>query len=216
MSESLFIGILLSVSGGIMDAYSYIYRGEVFANAQTGNVLLFSIHLSNGEWVEALHYAFPIMAFLCGVALAAFICYFFKKRKSLHWRQLCVLYEAMILAVVSCFSQDVNLLANCCISFACGIQVEAFRKIENENVATTMCIGNLRSAMHSAITGRVMGSYKDRHTAYISFVMVLAFAVGAVMVSVLIQRFGAYSICCSSIILLLCFGGMFFSPSVER
>ena len=63
MSESLFIGILLSVSGGIMDAYSYIYRGEVFANAQTGNVLLFSIHLSNGEWVEALHYAFPIMAF---------------------------------------------------------------------------------------------------------------------------------------------------------
>ena len=96
------------------------------------------------------------------------------------------------------------------------IKFKVYRKIENENVATTMCIGNLRSAMHSAITGRVMGSYKDRHTAYISFVMVLAFAVGAVMGSVLIQRFGAYSICCSSIILLLCFGGMFFSPSVER
>ena len=43
ISESLPIMILLTLSGGFMDAYSYLCRGEVFANAQTGNILLFGV-----------------------------------------------------------------------------------------------------------------------------------------------------------------------------
>ena len=66
MSESFPVGVLLAISGGLMDAYSYLYRGHVFANAQTGNVLMFSIHLSKGEWMSSLHYALPIIAFLSG------------------------------------------------------------------------------------------------------------------------------------------------------
>ena len=73
MSESLSIGILLAISGGLMDVYSYLYRGQVFANAQTGNILLLSVYLSRGEWDEAAHYALPIVAFLCGVAFATFV-----------------------------------------------------------------------------------------------------------------------------------------------
>lgn len=49
-SESIELGILLALSGGIMDAYSYMARGKVFANAQTGNMLLFGIYLSGGRW----------------------------------------------------------------------------------------------------------------------------------------------------------------------
>ena len=52
-SESLEIGILLAISGGLMDAYSYLFRGEVFANAQTGNILLFSVNLAQGNWAIA-------------------------------------------------------------------------------------------------------------------------------------------------------------------
>ena len=55
-SESIELGILLALSGGIMDAYSYMARGKVFANAQTGNMLLFGIYLSGGRWNMALHY----------------------------------------------------------------------------------------------------------------------------------------------------------------
>ena len=40
MSETIRLGSLLAISGGFMDAYSYIYRDHVFANAQTGNILL--------------------------------------------------------------------------------------------------------------------------------------------------------------------------------
>ena len=42
MSESFLTAAFLSLSGGLQDAYTYIYRGHVFANAQTGNIVLLS------------------------------------------------------------------------------------------------------------------------------------------------------------------------------
>ena len=45
MSETILIGSLLALAGGFLDAYTYICRGGVFANAQTGNIVLFSMHL---------------------------------------------------------------------------------------------------------------------------------------------------------------------------
>ena len=55
MSESLLVGTLLALAGGFMDAYTYLIRDQVFANAQTGNIVLFGVHLMNGEWRQALH-----------------------------------------------------------------------------------------------------------------------------------------------------------------
>ena len=42
MSESLLTASMLSISGGLQDVYTYISRGHVFANAQTGNIVLLS------------------------------------------------------------------------------------------------------------------------------------------------------------------------------
>ena len=50
MSETLRLGIILALSGGFMDAYSYLERGNVFANAQTGNLLLFGVNLAEGNY----------------------------------------------------------------------------------------------------------------------------------------------------------------------
>ena len=47
MSDSVEVAAFLAFSGGVMDAYSYLVRGGVFANAQTGNLLLFGINLTS-------------------------------------------------------------------------------------------------------------------------------------------------------------------------
>ena len=39
MSDTFLIAVLLAVVGGSLDAYSYVARGHVFANAQTGNIV---------------------------------------------------------------------------------------------------------------------------------------------------------------------------------
>ena len=46
VSESYFIGLLLAIAGGYLDVYTYISRGGVFANAQTGNIVLLGIHIA--------------------------------------------------------------------------------------------------------------------------------------------------------------------------
>ena len=40
MSDSFRIGAILAAVGGFLDAYTYLARGQVFANAQTGNIVL--------------------------------------------------------------------------------------------------------------------------------------------------------------------------------
>ena len=46
MSESFLTAVFLSLSGGLQDAYTYLFRGKVFANAQTGNILLVGVSIS--------------------------------------------------------------------------------------------------------------------------------------------------------------------------
>lgn len=67
ISETVCIGILLALSDGFMDAYSYMARGQVFANAQTGNILLFGIALSSGRWGRAMAYLLPVVSFAAGI-----------------------------------------------------------------------------------------------------------------------------------------------------
>ena len=56
MSDSFRIGAMLAVVGGFLDAYTYLARGQVFANAQTGNIVLLGVHLSEGDFKKALSY----------------------------------------------------------------------------------------------------------------------------------------------------------------
>ena len=70
MSDSVEVAAFLAFSGGVMDAYSYLVRGGVFANAQTGNLLLFGINLTSGSFEKCLKYALPILAFAIGIALS--------------------------------------------------------------------------------------------------------------------------------------------------
>ena len=195
ISESLPIMILLTLSGGFMDAYSYLCRGEVFANAQTGNILLFGVNLSMGHWSKALQYVCPVLAFAIGIAAAEFVRRKFTNRKHVHWRQIIVFCEAVRLFGVMFIPQELNLLANSLTSLACGAQVESFRKIQGNGMATTMCIGNLRSGT-------------DALSAFLFFGIIAIFTIGAIMGNVSVRLFSEKAILVSSILLITAFSIM--------
>lgn len=144
-SESFRLGALLAAAGGILDAYTYLVRGGVFANAQTGNIVLLGVRLIQGQWLLALHYLIPILAFAVGVVVAELIRYRFRQSNSVHWRQVTVGLELILLAVVAFLPSSLDNLANVAVSFVCAVQVESFRKVNGNAFATTMCTGNLRS-----------------------------------------------------------------------
>ena len=209
ISESIELGILLALSGGFMDAYSYIGRGEVFANAQTGNMLLLGVHLSEGNIPAAIRYLCPVLAFTFGIALADIV------RSHLHWRQISVVAEAIILTIVSFLPQSHNLLANSLTSLACGIQVESFRKIHGNGIATTMCIGNLRSGTQNIYTFFQTKKREALEKGLLYYGIILCFICGAIIGNQCIKYFHERAILISSVLLLLAFIMMFITRDEE-
>lgn len=148
-SESFRLSAILSFSGGLQDAYTYNVRGNVFANAQTGNVVLMSQNFMMGNWSNAIHYVLPLISFAAGVFLTEQIEYRFKNNKRLHWRQVVLIIEILLLGAVGFMPEGLNVAANMMVSFSCAMQVQAFRKVHGYGYASTMCIGNLRSGTES-------------------------------------------------------------------
>lgn len=204
-SESMELGFLLALSGGFMDAYSYIERGKVFANAQTGNMLLMGVNLAEKKYSAALQYLFPVLAFAVGITLADLI----RSRTVtlLHWRQAAVITEAIILFLVSFFPQSLNLPANAFTSLACGIQVEAFRKIHGNSIATTMCIGNLRGGTHNLYEYFHTKNKTRLENSLIYYSIILFFILGAVIGNFMIKIFHERAIlgCFAMLLLVFCF-----------
>ena len=46
--ERMRTGLCLAAVGGFLEAYTYTLKGGVFANAQTGNLVLFALRLTPG------------------------------------------------------------------------------------------------------------------------------------------------------------------------
>ena len=179
MSESVRMVVFLSLSGGLQDAYTYLGRGSVFANAQTGNIVFMGQSFFAGDWARFLHYLVPVLAFALGVAAAELIRVCCKEGFRLHWRQLVLLVEILLLFAVGFLPEAWNLAANALVSFACAMQVQAFRKVHGYPFASTMCIGNLRSGMDSLVTGLRLHDQKALRKAAHYFAVIVLFALGA-------------------------------------
>ncbi len=215
MSESILVGIILAVVGGYLDAYTYNARGHVFANAQTGNMVLLGQNLSQGKWMEGIQYLIPILAFAAGIYIVEKIKERFQKNTQIHWRQIIVLMETMLLLAVGFLPQSMNLLANVSVSFVCAMQVESFRKVKGNAYATTMCTGNLRSATELYCAYRQTKNPELRKRSLQYYGIILVFILGAILGVVMTRIFHdkAALFCC--IFLTAGFLVMFIKEDVE-
>ena len=80
-----------------------------------------------GNWSNAIHYVLPLISFAAGVFLTEQIEYRFKNNKRLHWRQVVLIIEILLLGAVGFMPEELNVAANMMVS----------------------CIGNLRSGTES-------------------------------------------------------------------
>ncbi len=187
-SESLSVGALLALVGGFLDAYTYLSRGGVFANAQTGNMVLLGLRLSEGRWHEAMYFLFPIIAFAAGVLLAELVQSFMKSNKFFHWRQIIIGLELILLFGIGFVSDGpLNPYVNITVSFVCALQVESFRTMHGLAYATTMCTGNLRSG-----TELLFRYLKDKNrtllTASLKYYSIILFFICGAVVGMFVTR----------------------------
>ena len=216
MSESLVTAAFLSVSGGLQDAYTYISRGKVFANAQTGNIVLMSGYFFDGDFHKGLHYLIPVVFFALGVAAAELIRQKYQLARRIHWRQLVLIIEILLLFLVGFLPEAWNLIANAMVSFACAMQVQAFRKVNSYAFASTMCIGNIRSGMESLCAYHKTHNRKTLFKSFHYFGVILLFALGAGLGSRFILLFGMKTIWLSCLLLLVSFSLMFIREEIDE
>lgn len=215
MSEAMSTGIFLTLSGGFQDAYTYYTRGRVFANAQTGNIILLGHNAMNGDFTDAFRYLVPVLAFAGGIYISEVIRGVYREYGKLHWRQIVVVLEILLLFVVGFLPQSMNMAANILVSFVCAMQVEAFRKMKGSAYASTMCIGNLRSATEML--------YRYRHTKEKGclekclryYGVILVFGIGAALGSFMTSLFEERTIWISCVFLFVCFCIMFIKEDIE-
>jgi len=203
MSESFLNGAVLAVSGGFQDAYTYFTRDKVFSNAQTGNVVLMSQEFMAGNFIGGIKYLLPFLAFGLGVLVTEQINARYKMAKRIHWRQLIILIEIAILAIVGFIPHSLNMAATVLVSFSCAMQVQAFRKVNGFAYASTMCIGNLRSGT-DALSAFLRGKRKEHLIkAFHYYGIIFFFAVGAGIGGNLSVAWGIHTIWVSCILLLI-------------
>lgn len=202
-SDSFVVGALLSFSGGLQDSYTFNIRDRVFANAQTGNVVLMSQNFMMGNWSDGLGHLFAIIAFVTGVFLSDYIEGKFKYNNKIHWRQIVLIIEFLILFVVGFIPLGCNIVANASVSFACAMQVHSFRRLRTNSYASTMCIGNLKngtSYMARYIRNR---SIKDLIFSVQYYSIIVIFAVGAGIGGLLSIHCGIRTIWVSCVVIIV-------------
>lgn len=194
MSDALPLGLLLALTGGILDAYTYLNRGQVFATAETGNLVLLGINCAMGHWRKAAYYLLPISSYAAGL-LATLALHRRADRLFFHWRQFVVLAECLVVAAAAAIPQGgADPLVNCMIAFISAMQVQTFRKFRGCACATTMCTGNLRSgveALYFHLSDREPGAMA-RVGVY--FGLILFFVSGAVVSGLLSPLLGGRTI----------------------
>ena len=201
--ERLFPVALLTLSGGLQDAYTYFCRGHVFANAQTGNIVLLGQSLFSGSLSQAGRYLLPLLAFALGVAAAEYVRT--RPNRRLGWQQQVLLWEIALLAAVGFLPPSMDLAANALVSFSCAMQVQAFRRVEGFAFASTMCIGNLRGGTDALCAFLRTRDRQERKKAGLYFTVILLFALGAGAGSLILTPLGLPAIWLSCALLALGF-----------
>lgn len=209
ISESIMVGILLAFSGGFMDAYSYINRGRVFANAETGNIILMTLKICEGKFLESINYIIPILSFAIGVAICEIIKHRKEKINIIHWRQIIVIFEIAAFVFVAFLPQGMNQIANSIISMISGIQFATFPKVRGTAMATTMCTGNLKNGTQNLYRGIKTNDKSALEKGIYYYVCIFVFIIGTMVGYLFVGLWAERAILLAAVAMLIIFFMMF-------
>lgn len=206
VQETFHVAAALAVVGGFLDAYTYLLRGGVFANAQTGNIVLLAVHLAQGQVRQVLYCIFPIVAFALGVFVTEYWKHRFSKMEMKTYEHRVLAVEILLLAVVGFIPQSIpNSVVNVTVSFVCSLQVNSFRTVNHLPYASTMCTGNLRSGTEKLFRYIIKKDEKSGNQAAHYFGIIVLFIFGALFGTIFGNLTGVRSvwIVCAILFLVL-------------
>lgn len=179
-SETVLEAGALSAVGGFLDAYAFIAHGGVFANAQTGNIVLLAVDAAARQWAGALRHVLPICAFLAGCATVEVLARCPRVGMLRYPARLVLLIEALTFTLVGTVDLP-ELAGTILIVWAATLQAATFRQVRASAYATTFASGNLRALIADTAAAVADHDTAAAHRARALGAVVGLFAVGTVL-----------------------------------
>ena len=169
---------LLTATGGALDAWTYLEHGHVFANAQTGNVVLLALAAVGGDGRQALGRLASLAAFVAGLFASTFAGNALKRRgaNSRSWRLGAECVLLLCLAPAAARLPAPALTAG--VGFIAALQITTLSHVGGWSFNTAMTTGNFRSAT-TAASKALAGQRAERPHAFAMAALCLAFPIGA-------------------------------------
>ncbi|MDN5288544.1 MAG: putative rane protein YoaK, family [Mucilaginibacter sp.] len=205
--SSIEVAVLLTLSGGFLDVFTYVGHGGVFANSMTGNIVFLGMYLATGKWQQAMQHIPPIVAFLAGV----FIAYRMHLPSVLKYLPkpalTCLGFEIIVLTAASFLSNsfpDIPLVLG--ISLVAAMQNSSFTKLESWTYNSVMTTGNLRRFAEAFFRGTMPGlnPIALREARLFGFVCV-CFFIGAILAALTTPRLHDYALLIPAGVLFIAF-----------
>ena len=151
----IFPVLVLGFAGGFFDSYTYVARGGVFCNAQTGNLLLMILGLASGRGVISFRYLIPVAFFVAAVLLEHLISrivsrHIRRKGQNPDTAEFFYLLAALVTEILFLTAVGLipvsfpDILPNALVSSVAAMQFNAFRTMRGIPLSTVFCTNNLR------------------------------------------------------------------------
>ena len=145
MCERDWIYFVLIFVAGFLGAFTYVLRGGVFCNAQTGNVVLLGMELGKGDWSGALYYLIPIGAYILGAVVSELLPNPVKHRLAVRWDTLLIAVEMIVIVILGFLPESAPVqISQVAVNFIASMQYNTFRQAEGVAVATTFVTNHIR------------------------------------------------------------------------
>ncbi len=135
----------LIMVAGFFGAYTYLLRGNIFCNAQTGNVVLMGMAIGSKDWNQALYFLIPISAYILGAFVSELLPNPVKRRFSIRWDTILIGFEMLVVLGLGFVPESAPVqISQVAINFIASMQYNTFRQSEGIPMATTFATNHIR------------------------------------------------------------------------
>ncbi|MGI6117854.1 MAG: YoaK family protein [Bilifractor sp.] len=185
----------LILVGGFYGAYTYSVRGGIFCNAQTANVVLFSMAIGTHDWGRALYLIIPISAYFFGAVVSETLAKKVKQFRRFRWDTILVGFEIPMCIFLGALPKSApDQICQVCLNFICSMQFNTFRQNEGIPMATTFVTNHIRQTGSNLVKAIRDHDNKASLRWKMHFSMIILFFVGGVISTLLCRTFGVRAI----------------------
>lgn len=198
LAEARFFAIILTFSGGFIDAYTYMMCNHTMAAAQTGNIIFLSVALASHNFIGVIDRLGSLIGFVAGFAVVGIF------HAHIHYWRVSCLFPIVIIGIIVGFLPEnfPPYISVPAISFGLAMQNAAFNKIEGLGYSNVFTSGNIKKAAVAWSEYSFHHDHSQLHVAWDYFLIVISFTTGAIVSANIVPYLRMKTIWLGSLIIL--------------